>query len=119
MQEVFKSPVTGAGTLFLYQKLGSSVDYSTPIQIIPVSTSFAYFSPQWRATLNYLLIIFILILGGVASLTFGHSLPNLLERLNIVEQLNELARITANLSSNIDSRLGVLVRLERSRLSEL
>ena len=119
MQEIFKSPATKTGTLFLYEKQGATIDYSSPIANISLSTSFAYFSPEWRATLNYVLIVFILILGGVASLTFGHSLPNLLERLNIVEQLNELARVTSNLSSNIDSRLGVLVRLERSRLSEL
>jgi hypothetical protein len=119
LQEIFKARVEESGTLYLYQRQGAAVDYSSPVKMLSFSTSLDYFSPAWRGTLNYVLIVFILILGGVASLTFGHSLPNLLAKLSIVEQLNELARITSNLSSNIDSRLGVLMRLERSRLNEL
>ncbi len=119
LREIFKPQADQRSVLYLYQAQNGIVDYSSPAKIIPLSTTFNYFSPEWRETLNYSLIVLILVLGGAASLTFGHSLPNLLERLNIVEQLNELARITSNLSSNIDSRLGVLIRLERSRLSQL
>jgi hypothetical protein len=119
LQEIFKPQVDGGSVLYLYQAQGATVDYSSPAKIISLNTSFNYFSPEWRATLNYFLIVLLLILGGVASLMFGHLLPNLLERLNIIEQLNELARITANLSSNIESRVGILIRLERSRLHEL
>jgi hypothetical protein len=119
LHEIFKPQVGEGSVLYLFQTQGATVDYSSPAKIISLSTSFNYFSPEWRQTLNYFLIVLILILGGVASLTFGHLLPNLLERLNVVEQLNELARITSNLSSNIGSRLGVLIRLERSRLSEI
>jgi hypothetical protein len=119
LQEIFKSEIHKGDVLYLYQKQGSSVDYSSPAKIISLSTSFNYFSPEWRTTLNYVLIVGILILGGITSLTFGHAVPNLLQRLNIVEQLNALARSIANLSSNIDSRLAVLIRLERSRLHDL
>ncbi|MGA2814001.1 MAG: hypothetical protein ABSG16_21585 [Candidatus Acidiferrum sp.] len=119
LREIFKPQVDQGSVLYLYQVQSAGVEYSSPAKIIPLNTTFNYFSTEWRETLNYVLIIFILVLGGVASLTFGHSLPNLLERLNIIEQLNELARVTSNLSSNIESRLGVLIRLERSRLSQL
>jgi len=119
LQEIFKPEVHKGDVLYLYQRQGKSVDYSSPVKILPLSTSFNYFSPEWRTALNYVLIVGILILGGISSLTFGHAVPNLLQRLNIVEQLNALARNIANLSSNIESRLAVLIRLERSRLHDL
>jgi hypothetical protein len=119
LQEIFKPEVHKGDVLYLYQKEGNTVDYSSPAKIISLSTSFNYFSPEWRTALNYILIVGILILGAITSLTFGHAVPNLLQRLNIVEQLKDLAKNIANLSSNIDSRLAVLIRLERSRLNDL
>lgn len=118
LQEIFKPEVHKGSALYLYQA-GGSANYSSPAKIVPLSVTFNYFSQEWRTTLNYALIIGILTLGGMASLTVGHALPNLLQRLAIAEQLDGLARDTANLSSNVESRLAVLIRLERSRLHDL
>jgi hypothetical protein len=119
IQEIFKSEYKEGDVLLLYDGEAGSVVDSSPVKIINLKTSFSYFSPQWRSTLNYLLIVSILILGGIASLTVGHALPNMLQKLNIDEQLNGLARKISNLSSNIDSDLAVLMRLERSRMHDL
>jgi len=118
LQEIFKPEISKGSVLYIYQ-VGASLHYSNPAKIISLDTAFNYFSDGWRQFLNYFFIIGILILGGLTSLTVGHALPNLLTRLDITEQLNGLARQISGLTSNVGSRLAVLIRLERSRLQDV
>jgi hypothetical protein len=55
----------------------------------------------------------------MSSLILSYLLPNKLVRIDLNEQLVQLAERTANLSTRIDSKLAVLVRLERNRRMDL
>jgi hypothetical protein len=90
-----------------------------PLRAFPVKATVSGLGPSWRASLGYVLIVVILIIGGICSLLLSQFMPNRLQRLNIQDQLDAIARTTADLSDNVDSRLAVQIRIERLRLNEL
>jgi hypothetical protein len=90
-----------------------------PIKTFQVEASVDYFTPLLRGIFSYLISFVLLILGGVSSLVLSYTLPNKLLRLDLRDKLRDLAARTSDLSTRIESRLAVLVRLERSRLSDL
>ena len=55
--------------------------------------------------------------GGVASLVLSYALPNQLQRLDVREKMTSIGRATADLTTNVKSRLAVLVAVERTRLN--
>ena len=57
--------------------------------------------------------------GGICSLIVSFGLPNRLRALTIKEGLDSLARRISGISNQIDSRLRVLMRVERLRLDAL
>jgi hypothetical protein len=120
-QDLFKPATAGGdGVLLLYlQQASQPPGFSAPVKRFPIKASLNYLAPGSRDALSYLVIIIVVTLGGLMSLVLHHFLPNQLKKLNIKEQLNGLARATAQLSSQVGSRLGVAVRLERSRLADL
>lgn len=120
LQDLLKPDTSTNGSLLLYlRQPGGRIERAAPVQTIPLKISLSFFDPASREALSYLLIIIVLVLGGISSLVLSSLLPNRIQKLDITEQLNSLARTTSNLSSHVSSRLGVLVRVERSRLSEL
>jgi hypothetical protein len=102
------------GTLLLGDK-----GLVSPLKTFPVSASLYTFSQGARYTIRYLIVFLILVAGGLFSLFLNQSLPNQLQKLNLKEQLFALAKTTSDLSTQLDSKLGVLVRLERTRLTTL
>jgi hypothetical protein len=66
--------------------------------------------------LAYLLVSIMLIGGGISSLFLNFAVPNHLKRITIKEQLATLASRISAISTKIDSRLRVALRLERQRL---
>ena len=121
VQDLFKPATSGDGNvLLLYQQQPSRPPgFSSPVKRLPIKAHLSYLAPGSREALGYLIIIVVVTLGGLMSLVLHNLLPNQLRKLNIKEQLNGLARTTAQLSSQVGSRLGVAVRVERSRLVEL
>ena len=81
--------------------------------------SASLFGPTIQTALSYIVLLVILIAGGVTSLVVSQGLPNRLKRLSAKEQLEQLMIATANLTGNLNSKLQVLVRLERGRLFDL
>lgn len=119
-QDLFKPQSGPDDVLLLYlRQSGQAASAASPIKRIPIKGSINFFAPTPRAALSYLIIVVLLTLGGLSSLILSHLLPNRLQKLDIKEQLESLARTTANLSSHVGSRLGVVVRVERSRLYDL
>jgi hypothetical protein len=90
-----------------------------PIKAFPVEASIDYFSSLWRGVGNFIVVFVVLTIGGVSSLLLSYTIPNKLQRLDLRDKLRDLAASTSDLSTRIESRLAVLVRLERSRLSDL
>jgi hypothetical protein len=109
---------TANGVLYLGNTDFESA-HSPPLKTFPVTAS-AYVWPDGvRHGVRYLLIFIILVAGGLFSLFLNQTLPNQIQKLNLKEQLLAVAKTTADLSTHIDSKLGVLVRLERARLMAL
>jgi hypothetical protein len=93
-------------------------DFEPPLKTFDVSAS-AYAWPDGRRHfIRYVIVFLILAAGGVFSLLLNQSLPNQLQKLNIKEQLLGLARATSDLSTHLDTKLAVLVRLDRAKLTE-
>jgi hypothetical protein len=90
-----------------------------PLKTFSAEASLDYFGSLVRALSSYTLLVLLLIAGGLSSLMLSYLLPNKLARLDLRDKLLDLASRTADLSTRIDSRLAVLVRLERSRLTDL
>lgn len=91
----------------------------SPLRAFPVKATASWFGPDSRTGLSYLVIVLILTCGGICSLLLSQFLPHRLQRLNIQDQLDAIKRTTADLSNNVDSKLAVLIRIERIGLSEL
>ena len=89
------------------------------LKAFPVKASLNYHPATIRDPVKFLVLVLVLTLGGIVSLFLNFFLPNRLRELNVIESLNTLARSTADLSTRVDSRLGVMLRLERSRLGDL
>lgn len=118
IQDLFKVESTDGNSLLLYPGTTASFDSTSPWKTIPVKASRSFFGASAQASLGYIAIVLVLILGGLTSLVLSQALPNRLRRLNIRDRLDDVARQTANLS-NIGSRLQVLLRLDRNRLESL
>jgi len=81
--------------------------------------SLDFFKPFTRGFFSCPILAIILFLGGISSLLLSYFVPNKLKRLTLRDQLLDLAARTSDLSTRIESKLAVLVRLERSRLADL
>lgn len=66
--------------------------------------------------MGYTIVVLILTLGGISSLVLSFLLPHRLQKLNIKEQLEALAGSIASFGGEVNARLGVAARVERSRL---
>jgi hypothetical protein len=119
-QDLFKADAHEGDVLLLYlRQPNRPPDLSSPVKKFPVTATLNFFKPGSRQILSYIIIIFVLTMGGITSLVLSYLLPNRLQRLNMMEKLEALARTTANLSTHVGSKLGVLMRVERSRLYDL
>jgi hypothetical protein len=120
ISNLFKSDTTEGNQLLLYPQVSSGDPASvSPWKSFPVKASLNYFSLFTQQVFSCIVIVVVLILGGLTSLFLSQALPNRIKRLNIQDQLDTLARTVSDFSSNIDSKLQVLTRVERSRLREL
>jgi hypothetical protein len=120
LKDLFKTEEEQDGRLLLYPETSNGVpNTSSPWKIIPFKANLSSLTPVPQQIWGYLTIISVLLLGGLASLVLSQALPNRLKRLNIRERLFGTAQTTANLGSNVDSRLQVMLRVERSRLYDL
>lgn len=118
-QDLFKAQ-EGTGRLVFYPQSGSGgSNLTSPWKIVEFQASLSSLGAFTQQLWGYFLIVLLLLLGGLTSLFLSQALPNRLKRLNIREKLMGTAATTATLGSNVDSRLQVMLRLERSRLYDL
>jgi hypothetical protein len=115
-------PVDGYRLLLLPRPLQPSVPPGLAVE--PIATfrgrgSWNYYGSLASGAIKYFTLFTLLALGGLTSLALSYYIPNKLLRLDLRDKLLELAARTSDLSSRVDSRLAVMVRLERSRLVEL
>ena len=90
-----------------------------PAKSVPIKVHLNY-HPGWvRQVIGNGIILLVLIAGGVASLLVNAYLPNRLRSVAAEEKLSSLARRISGVSTKIDSRLRVFIRVERLRLSNM
>jgi hypothetical protein len=88
-------------------------------RIIPVNAELAYFAPVTSQFISTSIVFVVVLLGGLASLAADSLLPITLKKLSYKKRLRTLADATSAISVKVDSRLRVLLRLERNRLLKL
>jgi hypothetical protein len=85
-------------------------------KIIPVKLHLRYWPGAWaQGFVGYLLLFLVLLSGGLASLFLSFALPNKLRQLQLQGRVRDLSNHISGISTNIDSRLRVLLRVERSK----
>lgn len=86
---------------------------------VPVNAQLARLSVIRTEWASSSVVFIVLLLGGLASLATNSLLPNVLKKLSYKKKLQALAEATSEVSVKVDSRLRVLLRLERNRLFKL
>lgn len=120
VKDLFKPDSSDGHLLQLFANpAGQEVGNGLPVKTLAVSGTMSYFEPFTQQVWGYMTIVSILILGGLTSLFMSQALPNRLQRLKLEEQIDDIAKSTADLSSHVESKLQVLLRLERSQIREL
>ena len=89
-----------------------------PSKVISVKVHLRYSSETARAWIGNLLLLLVLVAGAVVSFLGSVGLPNRLKRSEYRENLLRLAQRISGISHQVDSRLRVVVRVQRKRLSE-
>ena len=98
---------------------GSTGNLAVPGRSIGINAQLAYFGPDKSQFVSTAVVFVVLLLGGLFSLAANSLLPNTLKKLAYKKRLRSLADTTTAISIKVDSRLRVLLRLERNRLLTL
>ncbi len=98
---------------------GSTGNMTIPGRSIGINAQLAYFGPDKSQFVSTAVVFVVLLLGGLFSLAANSLLPNTLKKLAYKKKLRSLADTTTAISIKVDSRLRVLLRLERNRLLKL
>jgi hypothetical protein len=94
-------------------------DRALASRFVPVNAQLARLSATRTEMVSLGLVFIVLLLGGLASLATNSLLPNVLKKLSYKKRLQALADATSGVSVKVDSRLRVLLRVERNRLLKL
>jgi hypothetical protein len=94
----------------------TGADRSWPSKSIATKIHLNYWSSSVKQVVGNIIILLVLVAGGIASLLVNAYLPNRLRSAAAEEKLDSLGRRTGGISTKVDSRLRVLIRVERLRL---
>ena len=112
-------PVQRDGQLTLrFEAPGTTSDPGWPGKVIPFKAGLSVVGPGLQKFLAFLLVLFLLALGGAASLLLRHWVPNSLGRARLRERLDELGEQTRLLPLRTSSTIRVGLRVERQRLAQ-
>jgi len=96
-----------------------AADRALTSRFVTVNAQLASLSTTRTEWVSSAVVFVVLLLGGLASLATNSLLPNVLKKLSYKRKLRALADATSGISIRVDSRLRVLLRLERNRLLKL
>lgn len=103
----------------IYAAPAAGNDRSWPSKSIATKIHLNYWSAAVKQVVGNIIILLVLVAGGIASLLVNAYLPNRLRSADAEEKLGALGRRTGGISTMVDSRLRVLIRVERLRLRTL
>lgn len=87
-----------------------------PSKVIKVKVKMRYTSEGWRAVWGNTILLLVLVAGAMFSYLGAVGMPNRLKRSDYQESLTQLAQRIGGISHQVDSRLRVVVRVQRKRL---
>jgi hypothetical protein len=106
-----------SGTLTLAFEPDASVrDLPVPQRRYPVTARLSYFNPDVQRIVNWVAILYLLLVGIAVSFFVSHVLPTQKKRVDIKQRLADLDGRLAGLSDVIDTRILNLLRLEKKRI---
>ena len=119
LRGIFKSEERSGRLALTYDPANLSQKSYLPTKSIPVTFHLNYW-PDWvPEILGTLILLGILTLGGLSSLLVSCGIPNKQRQVRMREQVLSLETRISSISPSVDSRLRVLLRLERKKLDEL
>ncbi|MGD0095771.1 MAG: hypothetical protein ABSB60_04710 [Terracidiphilus sp.] len=114
----FIRPTERNGLLIVSQRGPHGVSSDLlPVEAIPVTLTMMRLGPDWTEVLFAIYVMIFLLLGGLLSLLGSSVLPNILKKVALHRQINDLADRTSSVSARVDSYLRVLLRLERAKIA--
>lgn len=87
-----------------------------PQRTLQVSLLMRRLSPTATTAWLDIAVVLVLLLGGLLSLIANSVLPNILRKLALRRQVNQLAQPARSISTRVDPYLRTLLRMERKRL---
>jgi hypothetical protein len=119
LRGIFKS-AEGSGRLTLsYDPATVSQKTFLPTKSIPVTFHLNYWQAWAPEIIGTLILLAVLTLGGLTSLLVSCGIPNKLRQVVMREQVFSLEKRISAISPSVDSRLRVLLRMERKKLEDL
>jgi len=90
-----------------------------PQRTLQVNLLMQRLNPSLTSFWSHIFVIVVLLLGGLLSLIGNTVLPNILRKIHLRRQINDLAEKTNSISVRVDSYLRMLLRMERKRIALL
>ncbi|MBB6142183.1 hypothetical protein HNQ77_000121 [Silvibacterium bohemicum] len=116
----FVHPTNKTGILELSLAAGDHTNaVLLPERSLPIRLSMMRQGSAWTSILRYGYVAVLLFLGGLLSVIGTGILPKLLKKIDLRNQIDELADRTSSVSTRVDSYLRVLLRLERKKIEIL
>lgn len=113
-------PSTRVGTLLLSLHGPASIPRELlPQRVVQVSLLMRKLSPAASSLWLHIAVALALLLGGLLSLFGNAVLPNIIRKITLRRQLNQLADRVSGVSTRIDPYLRTLLLAERRRLDFL
>lgn len=120
--EWFRDPATGRARVqstkglltlrFLDQASGTVYEQNLPLEV-----EFVPGSASQVASLGW--VAWWLLVGAIASLLLRVSIPNMRRKRQLKDQLGDASKLISAISTEVDSNLRVLLRVERLALDEI
>jgi hypothetical protein len=89
---------------------------SLPARTVAVQLDLAYWASFWKAVLGNFIIVLVLVIGAGLSMVLNWWIPNYIRRAELQRRLDRIANDTRQISTATDSRLRVVLRMERYAL---
>jgi hypothetical protein len=109
---------THEGTVKIaYRPEGTIEDPGLSVKVSPIKVHLSRLSTFWLDAFSYVFIFLLLLAGGICSLLLTNWVPNQRGRDKLKARLVQLADRMRGLSTRIDTKLQVSLRVARSRMN--
>lgn len=113
----FKDETADGRLTLRYQPKGGRAAESFPAKTVPIAVHLNYFSPGRRDFQTTVILLVVLALGSAFSVYFSVDLVNRMRKVALRQRLSNLIRHTGEIAPQLSKQLGIILRLEHSRIT--